>query len=77
MVATMSMSQVSTKYNTLDRIVTDLVRKITIGEPEFVERMQRTYHDQAVANKVTIVHSCGFDSVCLLLSLLIVLEIGH
>lgn len=33
------------------------------GEPEFVERMQRTYHDQAVANKVTIVHSCGFDSV--------------
>ncbi|KAI8077157.1 saccharopine dehydrogenase [Thamnidium elegans] len=33
------------------------------GEPEFVERMQRTYHDKAVANKVTIVHSCGFDSV--------------
>lgn len=36
---------------------------LSIGEPEFVERMQRTYHDQAVANKVTIVHSCGFDSV--------------
>ncbi|KAG1461999.1 hypothetical protein G6F56_005608 [Rhizopus delemar] len=33
------------------------------GEPEFVERMQRTYHDRAVANHVTIVHSCGFDSV--------------
>lgn len=45
-----------------------------VGEPEFVERMQRTYHDQAAANKVTIVHSCGFDSVCLLL---LYLEIGH
>ncbi|KAI8342665.1 saccharopine dehydrogenase [Chlamydoabsidia padenii] len=33
------------------------------GEPEFVERMQRTYHKQAVDKKVTIVHSCGFDSV--------------
>ncbi|KAI8987703.1 saccharopine dehydrogenase [Mycotypha africana] len=32
------------------------------GEPEFVERMQRTYQDKAKANKVTIVHSCGFDS---------------
>ncbi|KAI8985834.1 saccharopine dehydrogenase [Pilobolus umbonatus] len=33
------------------------------GEPEFVERMQRTYQDKAVKNNVTIVHSCGFDSV--------------
>ncbi|KAI8333901.1 saccharopine dehydrogenase [Chlamydoabsidia padenii] len=33
------------------------------GEPEFVERMQRTYHKQAVDKKMTIVHSCGFDSV--------------
>ncbi|KAI8081336.1 saccharopine dehydrogenase [Halteromyces radiatus] len=33
------------------------------GEPEFVERMQRTYHKQAVDKQVTIVHSCGFDSV--------------
>ncbi|KAG1458696.1 hypothetical protein G6F46_002048 [Rhizopus delemar] len=33
------------------------------GEPEFVERMQRTYHEKAVSNRVTIVHSCGFDSV--------------
>lgn len=33
------------------------------GEPEFVERMQRTYHDQAKKNKVTLVHCCGFDSV--------------
>lgn len=35
----------------------------SLGEPEFVERMQRTYHDKAAANNVTIVHSCGFDSV--------------
>lgn len=35
----------------------------TLGEPEFVERMQRTYQDKAAANHVTIVHSCGFDSV--------------
>ncbi|KAI9315593.1 saccharopine dehydrogenase [Dichotomocladium elegans] len=33
------------------------------GEPEFVERMQRTYHDQAKRKNVTIVHCCGFDSV--------------
>ena len=33
------------------------------GEPEFVERMQRTYHDQAKRNKATIAHCCGFDSV--------------
>ncbi|KAI8365351.1 saccharopine dehydrogenase [Radiomyces spectabilis] len=33
------------------------------GEPEFIERMQRTYHDQAKAKNVTIVHACGFDSV--------------
>ncbi|KAL0090409.1 saccharopine dehydrogenase [Phycomyces blakesleeanus] len=33
------------------------------GEPEFIERMQRTYHDVAVKKNVTIVHSCGFDSV--------------
>ncbi|ORX60648.1 saccharopine dehydrogenase [Hesseltinella vesiculosa] len=33
------------------------------GEPEFVERMQRTYHHQAAKRKTTIVHSCGFDSV--------------
>ncbi|KAI7855145.1 saccharopine dehydrogenase [Circinella umbellata] len=33
------------------------------GEPEFVERMQRTYHDQARKNNTTIVHCCGFDSV--------------
>lgn len=36
------------------------------GEPEFVERMQRTYHDQAVRKKVTLVHACGFDSVSLI-----------
>jgi short subunit dehydrogenase-like uncharacterized protein len=34
------------------------------GEPEFIERMQRTYHDQAAKNGVTIVPACGFDSVC-------------
>ncbi|CAO3689068.1 hypothetical protein CU097_014286 [Rhizopus azygosporus] len=33
------------------------------GEPEFVERMQRTYHDKAVTNHTSIVHCCGFDSV--------------
>lgn len=33
------------------------------GEPEFIERMQRTYHDEAVKSGVTIVHACGFDSV--------------
>ncbi|KAI9259518.1 saccharopine dehydrogenase [Phascolomyces articulosus] len=33
------------------------------GEPEFVERMQRTYHEQARKNNTTIVHCCGFDSV--------------
>ncbi|KAG2177227.1 hypothetical protein INT43_007884 [Umbelopsis isabellina] len=33
------------------------------GEPEFIERMQRTYHDQAVKAGVTIVPACGFDSV--------------
>ncbi|KAI9495351.1 Saccharopine dehydrogenase-domain-containing protein [Zychaea mexicana] len=33
------------------------------GEPEFVERMQRTYHDQARKNGTTIVHCCGFDSI--------------
>ncbi|KAI9255305.1 Saccharopine dehydrogenase [Sporodiniella umbellata] len=33
------------------------------GEPEFVERMQRTYQTKAAENRVTIVHSCGFDSV--------------
>ncbi|KAI8069600.1 saccharopine dehydrogenase [Gongronella butleri] len=33
------------------------------GEPEFVERMQRTYHHQACKRNITIVHSCGFDSV--------------
>jgi short subunit dehydrogenase-like uncharacterized protein len=38
-----------------------------LGEPEFVERMQRTYHEKAVSNRVTIVHSCGFDSVRLYL----------
>lgn len=37
-----------------------------IGEPEFVERMQRTYHDKAVTNHVSIVHCCGFDSVSFL-----------
>lgn len=36
---------------------------IPLGEPEFVERMQRTYQEKAAANHVTIVHSCGFDSV--------------
>jgi short subunit dehydrogenase-like uncharacterized protein len=38
------------------------------GEPEFIERMQRTYHDQAVKNGVTVVHACGFDSVSCLLT---------
>ncbi|KAG1175100.1 hypothetical protein G6F70_001190 [Rhizopus microsporus] len=33
------------------------------SEPEFVERMQRTYHDKAVTNHTSIVHCCGFDSV--------------
>ncbi|KAI9283822.1 saccharopine dehydrogenase [Umbelopsis sp. AD052] len=33
------------------------------GEPEFIERMQRTYHDQAVKSGITIVHACGFDSI--------------
>ncbi|CAO3636739.1 unnamed protein product [Cunninghamella echinulata] len=33
------------------------------GEPEFVERMQRTYHKQASNKNITIVHSCGVDSV--------------
>ncbi|KAI8150114.1 saccharopine dehydrogenase [Fennellomyces sp. T-0311] len=33
------------------------------GEPEFVERMQRTYHEQARKNNTTIIHCCGFDSV--------------
>ncbi|KAI9487561.1 MAG: saccharopine dehydrogenase [Benjaminiella poitrasii] len=32
------------------------------GEPEFIERMQHSYQDKAVANKVAIVHACGFDS---------------
>ncbi|OBZ90831.1 Saccharopine dehydrogenase-like oxidoreductase [Choanephora cucurbitarum] len=33
------------------------------GEPEFIERMQRTYQEKAKAKGVTIVHACGFDSV--------------
>ncbi|KAI7862435.1 Saccharopine dehydrogenase-domain-containing protein [Spinellus fusiger] len=33
------------------------------GETEFIERMQRTYHPEAVKKQVTIVHACGFDSV--------------
>ncbi|KAI7899559.1 uncharacterized protein BX663DRAFT_183375 [Cokeromyces recurvatus] len=37
--------------------------KLNLGEPEFIERMQYTYQDKAVANNVTIVHACGFDSV--------------
>ncbi|RUP43583.1 saccharopine dehydrogenase [Jimgerdemannia flammicorona] len=37
------------------------------GEPEFIERMQRTYHDEAKKHGVTIVHACGFDSVSFLL----------
>ncbi|KAI9012157.1 saccharopine dehydrogenase [Phycomyces nitens] len=43
----------------------DVSAKLTLdlGEPEFIERMQRTYHDTAIKKNVTIVHSCGFDSV--------------
>ncbi|RCI05601.1 hypothetical protein CU098_013000 [Rhizopus stolonifer] len=33
------------------------------GEPEFIERMQRTYQDKARAKGITVVHACGFDSV--------------
>ncbi|CAN1159917.1 Probable mitochondrial saccharopine dehydrogenase-like oxidoreductase At5g39410 [Linum perenne] len=33
------------------------------GEPEFMERMELNYHDQAVLNGSLVVSSCGFDSV--------------
>ena len=33
------------------------------GEPEFVDRMWLSYHEQAVQTGARIVHSCGFDSI--------------
>lgn len=33
------------------------------GEPEFMERMEATYYDQAVKNASLVVSACGFDSV--------------
>uniref|UniRef100_A0A672PLA6 Saccharopine dehydrogenase-like oxidoreductase n=1 Tax=Sinocyclocheilus grahami TaxID=75366 RepID=A0A672PLA6_SINGR len=33
------------------------------GEPQFLERMQLNYHDQAAEKGVYIVGSCGFDSI--------------
>ncbi|KAA8547945.1 hypothetical protein F0562_004374 [Nyssa sinensis] len=33
------------------------------GEPEFMERMEVTYHDKAVENGSLVVSACGFDSV--------------
>ncbi|KAJ7337116.1 hypothetical protein OS493_009968 [Desmophyllum pertusum] len=33
------------------------------GEPEFLEKMQFQYHDQAVREGVQIVGTCGFDSI--------------
>lgn len=33
------------------------------GEPEFLERMQLKYNDQAFETSTYIVGSCGFDSV--------------
>jgi short subunit dehydrogenase-like uncharacterized protein len=47
----------------MNKAVCMLMFFIYSGEPEFVERMQRTYQDRAVASKTTIVHCCGFDSV--------------
>lgn len=33
------------------------------GEPEYLEKMQLEYNQQATDNKVFIVGSCGFDSI--------------
>jgi short subunit dehydrogenase-like uncharacterized protein len=33
------------------------------GEPEFVDRMWLTYHNQAERTGARLVHSCGFDSI--------------
>jgi short subunit dehydrogenase-like uncharacterized protein len=33
------------------------------GEPEFVDRMYLTHHEEAVASGARIVHACGFDSI--------------
>jgi short subunit dehydrogenase-like uncharacterized protein len=33
------------------------------GEPEFVDRMWLSYHEQASRNGARLVHCCGFDSV--------------
>ncbi|PTQ89284.1 saccharopine dehydrogenase family protein [Agitococcus lubricus] len=33
------------------------------GEPQFVSRMQQTYHHDAQHQNVKIVHCCGFDSI--------------
>ena len=33
------------------------------GEPEFIERMQFQYGKAAEESNVTVVHSCGFDSI--------------
>ncbi|XP_074268656.1 putative mitochondrial saccharopine dehydrogenase-like oxidoreductase At5g39410 [Silene latifolia] len=33
------------------------------GEPEFMERMEVSYHDQAVEKSSLIISACGFDSV--------------
>lgn len=35
----------------------------TAGEVPWVARTIKKYHSQAVANKVKIVHMCGFDSI--------------
>ncbi len=33
------------------------------GEPEFVDRMYLSHHEEAVRNGARIVHACGFDSI--------------
>ncbi len=33
------------------------------GEPEFVDRMWLSHHEEAAASGARIVHSCGFDSI--------------
>ncbi|MBV8219112.1 MAG: saccharopine dehydrogenase NADP-binding domain-containing protein [Solirubrobacterales bacterium] len=33
------------------------------GEPEFVDRMWLSYHDQAEQSGARLIHSCGFDSI--------------
>ena len=36
---------------------------IHVGEVPWASRTIREYHERAVANRVKIVHMCGFDSV--------------